>query len=205
MEGSQGCQNAKDYDRLRSSADELLKKGATPRVSGGALSVDALTLLYQHASAPETAADALKLLHELRTHQVELDLLYEQLQANEHEITEELIHYKSLYELAPAGYLIVANDGQIIEGNQAAGALFKESVINLAGEALCGFLAPGQEAVINSLLRNSGGGEPGSEVPKTSLIELPNGRCLTINVRHTAAEDGVLVILAEINTPVVES
>ena len=65
MENAPGYPNAQGHDRLRSSAEELIAKGGTPVVRGGALSVDALTLLYKRASVPESGADALKLLHEL--------------------------------------------------------------------------------------------------------------------------------------------
>ncbi len=207
MKDSREYTNAEGHDRLRHSAEKLMEKGATPRTSGGALSVDALTLLYQHASTPETAPDALKLLHELRTHQVELDLLYEQLQANEHEINEELTHYKSLYEFAPAAYLIVANDGVIIEGNQAAGVLFGTSVIALTGKALGAFLEPGQEEIVNRLLRNSGAGEGerDSQGTETLLTDLLDRKRLAISAKHAVTGDSILMILTEITASSDES
>ncbi|OZB14247.1 MAG: hypothetical protein B7X58_08195, partial [Marinobacter sp. 34-60-7] len=88
-------------EQLRRNARHLLDQGASPRLRSGTLGVDALQLLYQRASEPESAADALRLLHELQTFQVELDLMYQQLQANEQDLTEELAHYRSLYDLAP--------------------------------------------------------------------------------------------------------
>jgi PAS domain S-box-containing protein len=197
MKNTPGHPKAHGHDRLRHNAEELIEKGVAPRTSRGALGIDALTLLYESASTPETAADALKLLHELRTHQVELDLLYEQLQANEYEITEELAYYKSLYDLAPAAYLIVANDGQIIEGNQAAGVLFGECDTALTGKALSAYLAPGQEGAVNRLLQRPG--EQASTVQATgkALVELPDRRHLTISARHPDAGDSVLMILTE--------
>ncbi|MEH6354510.1 MAG: PAS domain S-box protein [Marinobacter sp.] len=195
MTATCGYPKAEDHDRLRRSAEALIQRGAMPRGSGGALGVDALTLLYQRASNPESAADALKILHELKTHQVELDLLYEQLQANEQDITEELTHYKSLYENAPAAYLMVANDGQIVEGNHAAGALFGESAMVLAGKALCDFLAPGQGDVVNRLLGNVGKQAQGLE---TTLVKLMDGRCMAVRVTLTAAGDSTMMILTGI-------
>lgn len=205
MKDSRGYPNAKGHDRLRRSAEELMEKGTTPRTSGGALSVDALTLLYQRASTPETAADALKLLHELRTHQIELDLLYEQLQANEHEITEELTHYKSLYEFAPAAYLIVANDGVIIEGNLAAGELLATSVMALTGKALDAFLASGQEGIVNRLLRDIEEQALNTPSTETALVDLRDSRRLTINAKQAINGDSVLMILTEIPAHASES
>lgn len=114
-------------EQLRRDARHLLDHGASPKIRSGTLGVDALQLLYQRASEPESAADALKLLHELQTFQVELDLMYQQLQANEHDLTEELAHYRSLYDQAPVAYLVVDSLGGIIESNRAAVALLGQS------------------------------------------------------------------------------
>lgn len=187
--------NADSHERLRRSARDLIDHGVPPPNRGGNLSVDALQLLYDRASTPESAADALKLLHELQTYQVELDLLYEQLQANEHEISEELAYYRSLYEQAPAAYLIVANDGEIIEGNQAAGVLFNESTVDLTGMALSALLAPGQEDTVNTLLNRPGHPSPGAV---NGAVALPDQRQLVISARHAASTDSFLMILTDV-------
>lgn len=192
MKDKDGYPNAESYDRLRRSARDLIDHGVPPTNRGGSLSVDALQLLYERASTPESAADALKLLHEFQTYQVELDLLYEQLQANEHEISEELAHYKSLYEQAPVAYLIVANDGEIIEGNRAAGVLFGESATDLEGKAFCALLAQGEDVAVNTLLRNSG-----KEQPANASFELPDRRRVKVSARSSAARDSILMILIE--------
>lgn len=201
MDNTHGKPNAELRDRLRRSATDLIDHDVPPPNHSGALSVDALQVLYQRASKPESAADALKLLHELQTYQVELDLLYEQLQANEQEITEELAHYRSLYAQAPAAYLIVANDGEIIEGNQAADVLFGESAQPLTGKPLRTLLAPDQRGSVDALLRNTK--EPGSgRRPAESVaVELPDRRKLTINSRPAVSGDSILMILTEATTP----
>ncbi|TVP54169.1 MAG: PAS domain S-box protein, partial [Halomonadaceae bacterium] len=87
-----------DYrNLLRVNAEELIRHGGAPSIGAGVLGAEALELLYRRASNPNFAADGLKLLHELQTHQVELDLLHEQLQANEHELTKALDYYHALY------------------------------------------------------------------------------------------------------------
>ncbi|HTN34243.1 MAG TPA: hypothetical protein VL091_09595 [Marinobacter sp.] len=197
MKNPRGYQSAEDHNRLRNNAQELIKMGATPRTHGGVLSVDTLALLYQQASTPETAANAMKLLHELQTHQVELDLLHEQLKANEHEANEELAHYKSVYECAPVAYLIVANDGEIIEGNQAAGTLFNERPIALAGKPLLAFLTPGQKGVVNRLLKTPENEISASASIEKAFVDLPDCRRLMISARRAETEGSVLMILAE--------
>ncbi|MCK7550677.1 PAS domain S-box protein [Marinobacter goseongensis] len=197
MATTHGYRNAESHDRLRRSARDLIEHGVPPRNHGGTLSVDALQLLYERASQPDSAADALKLLHELQTYQVELDLLYEQLQANELEIVEELTHYKSLYEQAPVSYLIVANDGEIIEGNQAAETLFGEGALPLTGKALSALLAPGQELAILTLLGRAAEDAPGTPMTASLPVELADHRPLIICARPAIAGDSILMVLSE--------
>lgn len=185
------------HDRLRRSARALLDEGASPRNSGGALGVDALQLLYERASTPESAAEALRLLHELQTYQVELDLLYEQLQANEGEITEELTHYKTLFELAPAAYLMVAGNGEIIEGNQAAGTLFGETTGTLRGRSLFALLASGQDGLVNGLLAGPEKPASGTDGVSSTPVELPDHRQVMVRARPVATGEHTLMLLTE--------
>lgn len=206
MTEKHGYPNAESHDRLRRSARDLIDHGVPPRNRGGNLSVDALQLLYKRASSPESAADALKLLHELQTYQVELDLLYEQLQANDQEIVEELAYYRSLYELAPAAYLIVSNDGVIIEGNHAADALFSEPAIPLVGKALSTLLAPGQAGAVGALLgQRPDEGSSAAQATATVSVELPDHRRLMISTGPDATGENILMILTEATTPAARS
>jgi len=198
MGGTQKYPNAEIHDRLRRSAENLIHRGAELPNHGGSLSVDALQLLYQKANTPDSAADALKLLHELQTYQVELDLLYEQLQSNEQEITEELAHYRSLYEQAPVAYLIVANDGEIMESNQAAGVFFGVPSTELIGRAMASLLAPGQKETLNTLA------VPSQDAISAS-VTLPDQRCLTIDARSAADGNSVLMVLTEVRAPSIPS
>lgn len=200
MADTNGNTNAASLDRLRRIARDLIDSGVAPSNRGGNLSVDALQLLYERASKPESAADALKLLHELQTYQVELDLLYEQLQANEFELNEELAHYRSLYEQAPVAYLVLANDGEIIEGNFAAGELLGAPPAALPGMALTALLAPGQKDAVNTLLQNSADHAPGTGAAANVTFELPDHRLLTVSARAGTAGDSLLMILTQATT-----
>ncbi|WP_449285744.1 PAS domain-containing protein [Marinobacter sp. PE14] len=195
MKNQDGYPDAESYDKLRRSAKDLIDHGVAPSSRGGNLGVDALKLLYERASTPESAADALKLLHELQTYQVELDLLYEQLRANEHEINEELAHYKALYEYAPVAYLIVANDGEIIEGNHAAGVLLGQNAPELSGRPLGAFLSPGENVAVDTLLRNC-------QIEKNThaSFELADRKRVKISAKSTAAGNSILMILTEATT-----
>ncbi|WP_372958203.1 PAS domain S-box protein [Marinobacter sp.] len=201
MTDTHGDPNAGPQDRLRRSARSLLDQGAAPRNGGGTLGVDALQLLFQRASNPETAADALQLLHELQTYQVELDLLHEQLQANEQEISEELTHYKALFERAPAAYLTVTLGGTITEGNHAAGMLFGESPEALVGMNLNSLVAPGRGNIMASVASSAGvlqgAGEPGTAETE---VDLPDHRRIIIRASRAPSADSFLMILTETTT-----
>ncbi len=90
--------------RLRERAEARLKAGSAPPTRGWPTGVGTLQLLHELASTPESAVDALKLLHELQVHQVELDLQHEQIEITQRELAEDLARYQALYELAPLAY-----------------------------------------------------------------------------------------------------
>lgn len=138
--------------QLRFDAENRLRCGTAPLTKGWTLSADALSVLYKLASTPDSAGEGLKLLHELQTHQVELDLQHEQLEANENGFVQELAHYRTLYDFAPVGYFVVSFEGQIIEGNLAGARLFGVVQNDLAGARLDRFVAPASRATLASLL-----------------------------------------------------
>jgi len=74
---------------------------------------------------PLTKADALRLLHELETHQIELEMQNEELVQSRAEAEEAYRQYTDLYDFAPVGYFTLARDGTI-------------SKVNLAGATLLG-------------------------------------------------------------------
>lgn len=65
MTTTEGLSWAENRAQLRLNAEALIHAGAArvAEIGGGALGVEALTLLYRRASDPDFAADALKLLH----------------------------------------------------------------------------------------------------------------------------------------------
>jgi PAS domain-containing protein len=160
-------------DQLRLNAELLIRDGAAPASGGGTLGVDALELLYRHASNPEHAADALKLLHELQTHQVELDLIYDQSRLNESHVAEELLYYKTLYELAPMAYLVVSENGQIEESNFAASVLLGSDPEALIQHSVFDFLDFSSRTSVRALLLNVSQSE-GSKSCKGVLTVGPN-------------------------------
>ena len=126
---------------LRLDAEGRLKSGTAPPADCWTVSADALGMLYRLASSPDSAADALKLLHELQVHQVELGLQHAQMEAAERETAETLARYQALYELAPVGYFVVDRAGAIVDANRAGVNMLGDSRDAVAGRNLAEFLS----------------------------------------------------------------
>ncbi len=106
--------------KLRQSAEERLAKGTAPPTRGAPVGANALALLHGLASHPKTAGDALKLLHELQVHQVELDLQHEQVEQECRQLAKDLMSCTARFELAPFAYLSLDAEGLVIAANRIA-------------------------------------------------------------------------------------
>ena len=87
---------------LRERAEDIAREVA----SGIPENLDAL-------STQETQ----KVLHELRVHQIELEMQNEELRRVQGELAASRARYFDLYDLAPVGYLSVSEQGLIVEAN----------------------------------------------------------------------------------------
>lgn len=130
------------YKKLRDKAEAQLKAGTTPTGGHGSMGVDALRLLHRLSSNPEKAGDALRFLHELQVHQVEVDLQHEEIVANEQIVADDLGFYHTLFECAPFAYCVVDPQSCVIHGNLATAELFGVARAHLEGQHLDAFLNP---------------------------------------------------------------
>jgi PAS domain-containing protein len=144
---------------LRQTAEERIQKGTAPVTRGLPIGAQALTLLHGLASAPETAGDALKLLHELQVHQVELDLQYEQTEQDHQQLDEDLRRYVALFDHAPFAYVTVDHDGLLLAANRVAADWFAPDEANeSAGHRIEEMLAPECRSAIRDVLAKLRGG-----------------------------------------------
>jgi PAS domain S-box-containing protein len=60
------------------------------------------------------------ILHELRVHQIELEMQNEELRTSQAELEAARARYFDLYELAPVGYFTISERGMILEANLTA-------------------------------------------------------------------------------------
>jgi PAS domain S-box-containing protein len=92
----------KGVARLRRRAEAIAQE------QGGPPPMDLTTL---------SRDEALKLVHELRVHQIELKMQNDELCRAQAELNATRERYFDLYNLAPVGYFIVSHEGRILETN----------------------------------------------------------------------------------------
>jgi PAS domain S-box-containing protein len=145
--------NLKTPAPLRHVAEKRLRDGVPPPAHGGwTAGVDALNVLHNLAGSPESAGDALKLLHELQVHQVELAMQHEQMEQSRAEVAESLERYVERFDFAPVGYFTVEPDGRIVEGNLAGADLFEVDRADLPGRSIESLIAADSRAALRAVL-----------------------------------------------------
>jgi len=141
-----------DINLLRQQANDRLKNGTAQCSDLVTASADTLSVLYKLSHSPETAVDGLKLLHELQTYQVELDMQLEQLKANELESDHELSCYRMFFEMAISGCMLLRTDGVIMDCNLSAARLFGTVKQQLLGQPVDSLLISESKAQLKAAL-----------------------------------------------------
>jgi PAS domain S-box-containing protein len=106
------------------SADERqdLRQRAERLVQAETVSVEQMS---------ETDIEAL--VHELRVHQIELQMQNEELRRAQTELEESRSKYGDLFDFAPVGYLVFDPKGVVLEANLTAAGLLKKNRQDLTG------------------------------------------------------------------------
>ncbi|MEW6117028.1 MAG: EAL domain-containing protein [Nitrospirota bacterium] len=81
-----------------------------------------------------------RLVHELGTHQIELEIQNEELRRAQHELEESRRKYSDLYDFAPIGYLSLDRDGYILEANHTIGIMLNRPKRTLTGKRIFDFI-----------------------------------------------------------------
>lgn len=97
---------------MGNSADKL-KASASIRKKAEAQLDNTQTKTISKLSGSETQ----KLIHELKVHQIELEMQNEELQISRSLAEEAKEKYTQLYDFAPSGYFTLSRDGKIVELN----------------------------------------------------------------------------------------
>ncbi|RKT44567.1 putative bifunctional diguanylate cyclase/phosphodiesterase [Thiocapsa rosea] len=116
--------------RLRREAEERLSAPDAPAL---------------RALAPDEAEH---LIHELRVHQIELELQNDELLRTQEALETARARYFDLYDLAPIGYVTLTEEGMIREANLAAATLLETPRVALVGRPLTRFIFPEDQDIL---------------------------------------------------------
>jgi PAS domain S-box-containing protein len=182
-----------DKVHVRTIAETRLKERSAPPTAGWPLGIDTLALLHNLASTPDRAADALKVLHELQVHQVELDLLKAELDATQRIVVEDLARYKAAYDLGPVGCFTVWPTGEIIEANSAGLRALGVERDGIEGRSVASFVAPSSQPAVEALLGTLRDGDEEASCQAQSLDVEGVSKPLRINARKLPGGQAVLI------------
>jgi PAS domain S-box-containing protein len=107
--GKNGAGTASSAEALRHRADEIAR-AETPDAEVPTESL--------------SPAEAQKVIHNLRVHQIELELQNDELRRAQESLESARSRYFDLYDLAPVSYFTISKEGVILEANLAGARLF---------------------------------------------------------------------------------
>jgi PAS domain S-box-containing protein len=96
---------------------------------------------------PATAGTLERVVHELRVHQIELEMQNEELRRVRTELEVSLREHFEIYEVAPIAYCTVDPAGIIQRANLAAASLLGETRLALIGRPFAAYLAKEQQVL----------------------------------------------------------
>jgi PAS domain S-box-containing protein len=125
-----------DLKRIRKKAEELCKNNT-------------LSIIKNYSNG-----DVYKLIHELEVHQIELELINEELVASKkREIELANNKYENLYNFAPSGYFTLSENGKILSLNFSGAEMLGKERSYLINSNFNSFVAVNSKATFNSFLK----------------------------------------------------
>ena len=98
-------------------------------------------LARQKKQVKDLSAEQLdQLLHELHTHQIELEMQNEELRMIQHQLLESRDRYVELYDFAPVGYVTLNDKGLLLECNMTATKMLGVDRAKLINQRLSSFI-----------------------------------------------------------------
>jgi PAS domain S-box-containing protein len=142
---------------LREKVKEFLKKKPVKTASSNA------------------GADVLKLMHELEVHQVELELINEELTRAKEDAEVAREKYIGLFDFAPSGYFILTRKGKITELNLSGANMLGKNRSQLKNSLFGFFVSNETKPVFNLFLEKvfSGKAKESCEISLLTDVKLP--------------------------------
>ena len=160
---------------LRERAEEMLK---APQVDVDEMSME----------------DVRRLLHELRVHQMELEIQNQDLRESQVELAQSCDRYSDLYEFAPVGYLTLDRHGVIQQANLTAASMLRVDRQNLLRVSLASFVSEASQDDWHRHRRavTAGAGSQLGVTKQTCEIEMQtrDGGPLVIRLESLATRNG---------------
>jgi PAS domain S-box-containing protein len=97
-------------------------------------------VLKRKSDSPLDNFNSLQVLHELRVHQIELEMQNDELQKAQFELENSKKRYFDLYNMAPVGYCTLNDQGLITEANLTSSLLLGTNQNDLIGQSLSHFV-----------------------------------------------------------------
>jgi PAS domain S-box-containing protein len=175
-----------------STGNDERKDPADPAVDSG---LDLRRRAGEKAAAMETQEleslspeEAKHLVHELRVHQIELEMQNEELRRTQQELEASRTRYFDLYDVAPVGYVTVSEPGAILEANLTAATLLGVPRVALVNRQLTASILPAdQDIYYRHRKRLFETREP--QVCELRLVR-PDGKPFWARLDATVARDG---------------
>jgi two-component system CheB/CheR fusion protein len=148
-----------------------------------------------------TTQDALRLVHDLEVHQIELQLQNEELLHTRSELESGLRRYTELFDFAPIAYVVLDVAGTIQRANLAASRLLGRPRDELVGSRLPLFVAPAQVdelARLLDLLLADDAESTSKEITDLALVGSRTAVVHLIAARLVGTERCVLASMADV-------
>ena len=97
---------------------------------------------------PLSPAEAGRLVHELRTHQIELELQNEELRRSQQALLASRDRYAELFDSAPGGYVTFDDKGRVVEANLTLADLLGVERAALVGHLFSAFVVPDDQDIL---------------------------------------------------------
>jgi len=147
------------------------------------------------SNIPDTEVDMLKLIHELKVHQVELEMQNEELELAKAKATDAV----KLYDLAPTGYFTLSTEGDILNLNQCGSQMLGKDRSRLIRSKFGFFISDDTKPIYNHFLDKVFK----SKVKEICEVTLSAGDNILIHAQLTGktSDDDAqcLVVVADIN------